>query len=105
MRIFEFDGAPRRVGAAIEVRLYAEDPARQFRPSAGLLTHARFAASARVETWVEDGTAITPLYDPLLAKIITAGADRDAALCAHARRFERHGDRGNRNATSTICAS
>src|SRR5450631_1193017 len=78
---FRFEAPPAR-GAAIEVRLYAEDPARQFRPSTGLLTHARFAANARVETWVEDGVPITPFYDPLLAKIITVGADRDAALSA-----------------------
>ena len=76
---FELRSPPAR-GAAIQVRLYAEDPARQFRPSSGLLTHARFAAGARVETWVQDGTLITPFYDPLLAKIITTGADRDAAL-------------------------
>jgi urea carboxylase len=71
---------PQARGASIQVRLYAEDPARQFRPSSGLLTHARFPANARVETWVEDGSLVTPLYDPLLAKIITVGADRAAAL-------------------------
>src|SRR6202166_1828376 len=76
---FELE-TPQAQGASIQVRLYAEDPARQFRPSTGLLTHARFAANARVETWVEDGSLVTPLYDPLLAKIITVGADRDAAL-------------------------
>src|ERR1700676_4695669 len=78
---FELQAPPAR-GASIQVRLYAEDPARQFRPSAGLLTHARFAANARVETWVEDGSLVTPLYDPLLAKIITVGADRTIALSA-----------------------
>src|SRR5579863_5803340 len=75
-------GAPAPRGASIQVRLYAEDPARQFRPSTGLLTHARFAATARVETWVEDGSLVTPFYDPLLAKIITVGADRAEALSA-----------------------
>src|SRR5579863_1617573 len=75
-------GAPAPRGASIQVRLYAEDPAKGFRPSAGLLTHARFAANARVETWVEDGSLVTPLYDPLLAKIITVGADRADALAA-----------------------
>jgi urea carboxylase len=72
--------APAAMGASIQVRLYAEDPARQFRPSTGQLTHARFAQGARVETWVEDGSTVTPYYDPLLAKIITAGADRAEAL-------------------------
>src|SRR6202022_2388982 len=57
--------APLARGASIQVRLYAEDPARQFRPSTGLLTQARFAANARVETWVEDGSVVTPFYDPL----------------------------------------
>jgi len=67
-------------GASIQVRLYAEDPARDFRPSAGLLTRATFPADARIETWVENGTEITPFYDPLIAKIIATGTDRDDAL-------------------------
>jgi len=70
--------APR--GASIQVRVYAEDPAREFRPSTGIVTQARFAAEARVETWLTDGTEVTPLYDPLLAKIITVGEDRATAL-------------------------
>jgi urea carboxylase len=76
---FELNTAPPR-GASIQVRVYAEDPARQYRPSSGLVTLARFPDDARVETWIGDGTEVTPLYDPLLAKIITKGADRDAAL-------------------------
>jgi urea carboxylase len=72
--------APAPRGASIEVRLYAEDPARSFRPSTGLITHARFAPDARVETWVGAGTEISPLYDPLLAKIITVGKSRPEAL-------------------------
>jgi urea carboxylase len=73
---------PATCGAAIEVRIYAEDPARQFRPSSGLLNHARFPGSARVETWVGDGTVVSPFYDPLIAKLIVSGADREAALAA-----------------------
>jgi urea carboxylase len=71
---------PIPTGAAIQVRLYAEDPARDFRPSSGLLTRARFPADARVESWVADGSEITPFYDPLIAKIIVTGADRPDAL-------------------------
>jgi urea carboxylase len=71
--------APLR-GASMEVRIYAEDPARQFRPCCGLITKASFAANARVETWVSDGTEVSALYDPLIAKMITAGADRGEAL-------------------------
>jgi urea carboxylase len=72
--------APAASGVAIEARVYAEDPAREFRPSSGLLTRARFPAWTRVDTWVADGTPITPFYDPLIAKIIVAGATRDVAL-------------------------
>lgn len=72
--------APPARGASIQVRVYAEDPVRQFRPSSGLVTQARFPSDARVETWIADGTEVTPLYDPLLAKIITVGADRMEAL-------------------------
>jgi urea carboxylase len=71
---------PRQRGASMEVRLYAEDPARHFRPSSGLITQAQFSADARVETWVGDGTEVSALYDPLLAKIITAGTNRSEAL-------------------------
>jgi len=73
-------------GAAIEVRLYAEDPARDFRPSAGLLTEVRFPDGIRLDGWVETGTEVTAHYDPLLAKLIAHGPDRAAALStlAHA---------------------
>jgi urea carboxylase len=67
-------------GASIQARLYAEDPARNFRPSTGLLTQARFPEDTRVDTWVGDGTEITPFYDPLLAKIIAHGENRAEAL-------------------------
>ncbi len=66
-------------GHSIQVRIYAEDPAKNFQPSAGLLTHVTWSKNARVETWVESGTEITPFYDPLLAKVIVHGADRDEA--------------------------
>ena len=67
-------------GAAIQVRLYAEDPGKNFLPACGRLTHVAFPAGARVDGWVETGTEITPHYDPMLAKIIVHGDDRDAAL-------------------------
>jgi urea carboxylase len=60
------------------VRVYAEDPARDFKPSSGLLTEVEFP-DVRVDTWVERGTEVSPFYDPLLAKIIVHGADREAA--------------------------
>jgi urea carboxylase len=67
-------------GAAIQVRLYSEDPGKAFQPSTGILTDVHFPAAARIETWVERGTEVSPFYDPLLAKIIVRGADRDQAL-------------------------
>jgi urea carboxylase len=71
-------------GAAVEARLYAEDPARGFQPSCGTITNAAFPGGARVETWVESGTEITPYYDPMIAKIIARGATRAEAI-AHLR--------------------
>ncbi len=67
-------------GASIQVRLYAEDPGRDFRPSSGLLTHVAWPQDTRVETWVESGSEVSPFYDPMLAKIIATGATRDEAL-------------------------
>ena len=66
-------------GAAMQVRLYAEDPGKDFQPSAGVLTEAVFPDHARIETWVERGSEIPPFYDPMIAKIIVQGADREDA--------------------------
>ncbi len=67
-------------GSSIQVRVYAEDPARNFQPSAGRMLHVRWPESARVETWVDPGTDVTPFYDPMLAKIIVRGVDRVEAI-------------------------
>src|SRR5690606_6010613 len=67
-------------GAAIEVRLYAEDPARGFQPSPGVLTGVQFPDDARVDGWVETGTDVPPYYDPMLAKLIVHGNDRGDAM-------------------------
>ncbi|MGA7241351.1 MAG: biotin carboxylase N-terminal domain-containing protein, partial [Bryobacteraceae bacterium] len=67
-------------GCAIQARIYAEDPGKQFQPAAGRITFARWPESARVETWVEAGTEVTPFYDPMLAKIIARGSTRAEAL-------------------------
>ena len=76
---FEF-AAPAPRGASIQVRLYAEDPARNFQPSAGLLTEVRFPADARVETWVGAGSEVPSHYDPMIAKLIARGLDREDAI-------------------------
>ncbi|BCJ75943.1 urea carboxylase [Catellatospora sp. IY07-71] len=72
----------RPAGAAVEARVYAEDPAQGHRPSAGLVTRAEFPASARVDGWIEAGTEVSTFYDPLLAKIIVTGGSRDEAFAA-----------------------
>ncbi|MBK1671476.1 3-methylcrotonyl-CoA carboxylase [Rhodovibrio sodomensis] len=75
-------------GHAVEVRLYAEDPARDFLPATGPLTRLRLAdglppngvLGVRVDTGVREGDTVTPHYDPMLAKVIAHGPDRPAAL-------------------------
>jgi urea carboxylase len=67
-------------GASMQVRLYAEDPGKDFQPAAGVLTEVVFAPEARIETWVERGSDVPPFYDPMVAKIIVKGSDRADAL-------------------------
>ncbi|HYZ63272.1 MAG TPA: acetyl/propionyl/methylcrotonyl-CoA carboxylase subunit alpha, partial [Acetobacteraceae bacterium] len=70
-------------GHAIEVRLYAEDPAREYRPSIGTLLHLRQpgqGAHVRVDTGVRQGDAITVHYDPMIAKLVVWDRDRDGAV-------------------------
>jgi acetyl-CoA carboxylase biotin carboxylase subunit len=95
-------------GHAIEVRVNAEDPDQDFRPSPGTVTRAVFPATTlpattlpaampapartaspavaargvRVDTHVQAGATVPPYYDSLLAKVIAHGADRDDALAA-----------------------
>jgi 3-methylcrotonyl-CoA carboxylase alpha subunit len=67
-------------GHAIEARIYAEDPERDFLPAPGRIVHLAFPPAARVDTGVEAGAEITPLYDPMIAKLIVHGRDRGDAL-------------------------
>jgi urea carboxylase len=69
-------------GHSIQVRLYAEDPIKNFQPSAGLLTHVEFDDNARNETWVETGSNVSSFYDPMIAKIIVTADDRTSAIQA-----------------------
>jgi urea carboxylase len=73
---------PAPCGASIQVRLYAEDPNKNFQPSSGVLTETIFPANARVETWVERGSEIPPFYDPMIAKLIVKAATRTEAVGA-----------------------
>ena len=74
------DQVPEPKGHAVQVRVYAEDPNKNFQPSSGLLTQASFPADIRVESWVDAGTQVSAYYDPLLAKLITYAPDRNACL-------------------------
>lgn len=70
-------------GHAVEVRIYAEDPARDFLPQTGTLTRLAFpsgAAGLRVDSGVGEGDSVTVHYDPMIAKLIVHGADRAEAL-------------------------
>ena len=71
---------PTPQGASIQVRLYAEDPARNFQPCAGSLTEVVFPKNARIETWVASGSEVPPHYDPMIAKLIVTGIDRADAV-------------------------
>ena len=74
-------------GHAMEFRINAEDPAEGFRPCPGTITHLRLPSGpgVRVETYVSEGTRISPYYDSMVAKIIVHGTDR-AEVLARARR-------------------
>ncbi len=67
-------------GAAVQARLYAENPAENFAPSAGTLTEFTPAPGLRVDSWVQVGSTVSPYYDPMLAKFIATGATRAEAL-------------------------
>ena len=85
-------------GHAIQVRLYAEDPGKQFQPVAGVLTEMCFPDDARIDTWVEQGSEVPPHYDPMLAKIIVHENDRAAArnrLSAALAKTSLHGIESN----------
>ena len=66
-------------GWAMEARLYAEDPAKGFLPSISKLETLTVYTQGRFETGVEEGDSISPFYDPMIAKLVTRGTDRDEA--------------------------
>lgn len=68
------------IGASMEARLYAENPAKGFRPSPGQLTEVHFPEWARIDGWAKKGTDVSAEYDSTLAKIIVYGKDRKECL-------------------------
>ena len=110
MQLAVADGKPlginqqdvRLTGHAIEARLYAEDPAADFLPSTGRIERFEFpqATGLRVDTGFGEGQEISPHYDPMIAKVIAWGEDRDAAcrkLSAGLRAAAIIGPRTNRD--------
>jgi 3-methylcrotonyl-CoA carboxylase alpha subunit len=87
-------------GHAIEARVYAENPARGFLPSTGTLKYLRMPegveftigmpsrAPVRIDSGVREGDTITPFYDPMIAKLIVHGANRDEALARMSRALQ-----------------
>ncbi|MGB0415254.1 MAG: urea carboxylase [Coraliomargarita sp.] len=69
-------------GHAIQTRLYAEDPNKNFQPSSGLLTNVAFPDGVRCDHWLESGMEVSPYYDPLLAKLQVYAEDREQAVAA-----------------------
>ncbi|MDG4900655.1 MULTISPECIES: acetyl/propionyl/methylcrotonyl-CoA carboxylase subunit alpha [unclassified Mesorhizobium] len=75
-------------GHAFEARIYAEDAAKGFLPATGTLYHLKFPdtppedAAMRIETGVRSGDAISPFYDPMIAKLVVQARDRTTALGA-----------------------
>ena len=75
-------------GHAIEARLYAEDPQKGFLPSIGTLERLRLPHGVRVDTGVREGDAVTPFYDPMIAKVIAHDATREGAAAKLAAALE-----------------
>jgi urea carboxylase len=67
-------------GHSIQLRIYAEDPGKNFQPSSGKLTEVLFPTTVRCDSWIERGTEITPYYDPLMAKLIVKAPSRSEAI-------------------------
>ncbi|CAN8141747.1 urea carboxylase [uncultured Thiomicrorhabdus sp.] len=67
-------------GHSIEVRIYAEDPFKNFQPSTGKITQWSIADGCRIETWCKSGIEVSSFYDPMLGKLIVKGKDREEAV-------------------------
>jgi acetyl/propionyl-CoA carboxylase alpha subunit len=74
---------PERNGHSIEARVYAEDPKKRFAPQPGMLEELRWPAAGddlRIETGIRQGQAVTPFYDPMIAKVVAHAATRTGAI-------------------------
>ncbi|MFC0686596.1 urea carboxylase [Novosphingobium clariflavum] len=71
---------PKPQGHSVQMRLYAEDPSLDYRPTSGTLTALEFPADIRVETWCSAGSTVSAWYDPMLAKLIVHAPSREEAV-------------------------
>ncbi len=69
-------------GHSIQVRIYAEDALKNFQPSSGVLSDVVWPEGIRCETWIERGCAVSPFYDPMIAKLIVHSSTREEAIAA-----------------------
>lgn len=95
-------------GHAIQARIYAEDPNKNFQPSTGLITQFAAPLESRCDTWIETGTEVSSFYDPMLAKVIAHEPNRGAAcekLVAALGEFECYGVENNEAYVRQILAS
>ncbi|MBU0632651.1 urea carboxylase [bacterium] len=76
--LYEYVHAP--YGHSIQVRIYAEDPSKNFQPSSGVLTNVKFADGIRCDTFIETGLNVSAFYDPMIAKLIIKADERTQAL-------------------------
>ena len=91
-------------GHAVEARIYAEDAAAGFLPAPGLITHALFADDMRVDSGINSCDTISPFYDPMIAKIISAAPDRHEAFDILAKGLAASHVTGTVTNTSFLCA-
>ncbi|GAB7552421.1 urea carboxylase [Novosphingobium sp. 11B] len=80
--------APTMTGHSVQMRLYAEDPSLDYRPTSGTLTALEFPDDIRVETWCSAGSTVSAWYDPMLAKLIVHAPTREEAVEAARRAID-----------------
>ena len=75
-------------GHSFEARIYAEDPTSGFLPVSGALSHVSFPANCRIDSAIQSGDVISHFYDPMIAKLIVHGDDREHCLARLKRALE-----------------